>query len=275
MRVADWPSATFDGAPATAPKPALDGSSASAGYVLPWNGRDILKPSEFWYPRFPARLRRAVVGWPLAAKGAYSQLVDYLYECGEAEAPDDDRALAEIVGCTAEEWSAVAVLVRSKFTPRAGKLHHAFVAAQLRSQNAYRNRRIAAAHAGANARWSQKIEIPKEPCEPDANRIEPDMRFDAKGQDRTLQRKEEVASLIAQVARQGAHAKGNGANYDDPATRKQRWVQKIADELGRTLPTERAEKIILGYQRGEQWAKAEFEKVNDRIKQRQNAHQSV
>ena len=29
-----------------------------------------MKPSEFWYPRFPARLRRAVVGWPLAAKGA-------------------------------------------------------------------------------------------------------------------------------------------------------------------------------------------------------------
>ena len=229
-----------------------------------------MQPSEFWYPRFPARLRRAVVGWPLAAKGAYSQLIDYMYECSEATLPDDDRALTEIVGCTPEEWASAAEFVRSKFTLRAGKLHHAFVAAQLRSQNAYRNRRIAAAHAGANARWSQKPEIPKESCAPDADRIEDDMRFDATGKEK----KEESKNLRvsrANIARQGAHVKGNGANYDDPATRKQLWVQKIAKELSRTLPTERAEKIILGYKRGEQWAKDEFEKIDRYVKQRRAA----
>ena len=117
----------------------------------------------------------------------------------------------------------------------------------------------------------QKIDKPSPSRLPPFGETSPKPREPSSGDlgPRTIgPRTEEVASLVSQAAKQGEHGKVNGASYDDPAVRKQRWVQKIATELERTLPTERAEKIILGYQRGEQWARTEFERVDKRIKER-------
>ena len=75
---------------------------------------------------------------------------------------------------------------------------------------------------------------------------------------------QKVAFLVSEVTRSLTKAPGAGtaANYDDPAVRKQRWVQKVSDELRRTLSVDRAEHVILGYQRGEKWAKDEFERAD-------------
>jgi len=76
-----------------------------------------------WYPRNPKDFDMGTLGWSLAARGAYSCLIDAYYE-NEGPLPDDDDALAALLRVSVEEWQNLAVKVRAKFTPLDGKLHH-------------------------------------------------------------------------------------------------------------------------------------------------------
>lgn len=98
---------------------------------------------DYWYPRFPVRYRRKTISWrDLRLHGAYCLLIDHYMLTKEA-IPDDDGAIANILGCDLAEWLAVADKVRSMFEARDGKLYQSTCDEELRKQRriADRNRR--------------------------------------------------------------------------------------------------------------------------------------
>jgi uncharacterized protein YdaU (DUF1376 family) len=83
--------------------------------------RKILSPSAPpfhrmpWYPRDFASSTR---GWPLAARGAYRELLDAQWDMGGVDVgtlPDDEEILRGIVGATPAEWKVAWRYVEPKF----------------------------------------------------------------------------------------------------------------------------------------------------------------
>ena len=217
-----------------------------------------------WYPHYITDYRRDTLHLTTLQHGAYRLLIDAYMEFGRS-LPDDDAILARLSGLALNEWLDMATVIRAFFVSAGTTLKHKRCEAELNEQS---RARLKWARDKARQRARKALDL-QDRVREDSTRTVLKMSSDRTGQDSIEEgRKKEVASLVSQAAKQGEHGKVNGASYDEPAVRKQRWVQKIADELGRTLPTERAEKIILGYQRGEQWARAEFERVDKRIKER-------
>ena len=76
-----------------------------------------------WYPKYPTEYRNDTWGLSLAAHGAYNLMIDYYYQ-NEAPIPDDDRAIASIIGAPLKEWLGIKDEVLPHFKKRGGKLHH-------------------------------------------------------------------------------------------------------------------------------------------------------
>jgi uncharacterized protein YdaU (DUF1376 family) len=76
-----------------------------------------------WYPKYPADYRHDTWRLSLAAHGAYNLIIDY-YMHSEAPPPNEDRALASIVGVTIEEWLVVRPEIESLFQTENGSWRH-------------------------------------------------------------------------------------------------------------------------------------------------------
>ena len=152
-----------------------------------------------WYPRYPRRYRADTLKLSLAAHGAYGLLIDW-YMDNEQAPPDDDAALAKIVGCTAKEWAKVGPELRPYFKVKKGCLTLKRCEAELRARKSRSKRRTHSASTAARSRWKKSKkndpEKPKGDNVLDATRIATashthnsghaiGMRFDATGQDRT------------------------------------------------------------------------------------------
>lgn len=91
-----------------------------------------------WYPKSPTDYRNDTWRLSLAAHGAYNLLIDHYY-LYEAPLPNDDQALAGIVGCGLEEWLSVRDEVVPLFVKRNALLTHKRCEAELEA--AYRIRK--------------------------------------------------------------------------------------------------------------------------------------
>lgn len=76
-----------------------------------------------WFKSYPADYRDDTWHLSLAEHGAYKLLIDH-YMHHEKPLPDNDNALASIVGVDPQTWSEVSLNVREFFTPKRGKLIH-------------------------------------------------------------------------------------------------------------------------------------------------------
>lgn len=59
-----------------------------------------------WYKRFPADFIAATLSLSLEEKGAYSIVLDLLYDRG-ARLPDDPRWIARVCGCSTRRWNQI------------------------------------------------------------------------------------------------------------------------------------------------------------------------
>lgn len=106
-----------------------------------------------WYPWNPTRFKRKTYRLSLAEDGAYRRLIDEYMITG-APLPDDDRALARILGVSLEEWSVVAPNVRQFFRPREGVLRQKTCDEELATQCARKERFSARGKKAAFAKYS-------------------------------------------------------------------------------------------------------------------------
>jgi uncharacterized protein YdaU (DUF1376 family) len=87
-----------------------------------------------WFPWFPLDFRRDTLQLSLAADGAYRRLIDE-YMMQRNPLPNDDAALARILGVALPDWLAVAPAVKSYFRSKDGKLFHKRCERELRAQD--------------------------------------------------------------------------------------------------------------------------------------------
>lgn len=107
-----------------------------------------------WFPWYPADFERDTYHLTLAQDGAYRRLIDKYMILREA-LPDDDAALARIIGVGFEEWVSVAPVVRKFFRAKDGKLTHKRCAAELRAQELRFGRHSERGKKAAFAKWSK------------------------------------------------------------------------------------------------------------------------
>ena len=87
-----------------------------------------------WYPFFVVDYRRDTYHLTLEEDAAYRRLIDEYMVTREA-LPNDDAALARIVGISTTDWTRLAVKVRRFFHARNDKLWHKRCELELREQN--------------------------------------------------------------------------------------------------------------------------------------------
>lgn len=111
-----------------------------------------------WYPWHIQKYRRATTHLGLAEDGAYRRLIDE-YMMTRAPLPDNDAALARIVGVSKEEWCAVAAAVRPFFEASNGKLINETCEEELNAQACQAHATSTKNRAAANSRWAKAREI--------------------------------------------------------------------------------------------------------------------
>jgi uncharacterized protein YdaU (DUF1376 family) len=110
-----------------------------------------------WYPWYPLKFRRDTQHLGLAEDGAYRRLIDEYMTTGEP-LPDNDMALARIVGVGKDEWLAVAPTVRPFFEASNGKLIHGRCHKELMQQASLKHAYSMRGQSGADARWKDHRE---------------------------------------------------------------------------------------------------------------------
>lgn len=111
-----------------------------------------------WYPFDRVAYKRKTLHLSLAEDGAYRRLIDE-YMAAEGALPDNDAALARIIGVSLDEWLAVAPKLRPFFESSNGKLVHSRCEEELRAQSMRAARRSQQARDAANARHKRDKEI--------------------------------------------------------------------------------------------------------------------
>ena len=112
-----------------------------------------------WYPFFVQAYRRDTYHLSPAEHHAYRTLIDEYMFVLSGPLPNDDVALARIIGIPKTEWELVAPTVRKFFRAKNDKLYHKRCELELRKQNA---RNVANSNRGkkaAFARWSKINEM--------------------------------------------------------------------------------------------------------------------
>lgn len=107
-----------------------------------------------WYPWFPLSFRRKTYRLSLAEDGAYRRLIDE-YMITRQPLPNDDGALARILGIPTTEWDVVKVRVRSFFKARNDKLRHDRCEQELRAQVLRNKQNSDRGKKAAFSRWSK------------------------------------------------------------------------------------------------------------------------
>ena len=146
-----------------------------------------------WYPRYPTLYRADTYHLSLAEHGAYCLLIDE-YMTARRPLPDNDAALARIVGVSADEWAVVSGNVRPFFQSSEGLLSHKRCDIELDDQDKRQNMRSKAGMKAAYIRWHGKSE-PKQKV--NANRIATasPSQCDSMPQDKTLQDSRKGSSI--------------------------------------------------------------------------------
>jgi uncharacterized protein YdaU (DUF1376 family) len=120
------------------------------GILLPCGGRVL-----DWFPWYPADFKRDTYGLSLAEEGAYRRLIDE-YMVIRGPLPDDDGALARIIGVSADTWMPIALRVRGYFRGNGqGQLTHKRCDQELRAQDVRFDRHSARGQKAALKRWSK------------------------------------------------------------------------------------------------------------------------
>ncbi len=120
-----------------------------------------MNPDDYWFPWKPVKFKRDTQHLGLAEDGAYRRLIDEYMTNGEP-LPDNDVALARIIGIGRDEWLALAPAVRPFFEASHGKLIHKRCHQELMQQASLRHAYSMRAHSGADARWSKHRENKKQ-----------------------------------------------------------------------------------------------------------------
>lgn len=87
-----------------------------------------------WFPWYPVDFKLDTYHLTLAHDGAYRRLIDE-YMINRGALPDNDAALARIIGVGLPDWLAVSEVVRGFFTAVNGFLVHKRCEAEIRAQN--------------------------------------------------------------------------------------------------------------------------------------------
>jgi uncharacterized protein YdaU (DUF1376 family) len=104
-----------------------------------------------WYPFFVTDYRRDTYHLSLEEDGAYRRLIDE-YMVTRQPLPNDDAALARIVGIPKTEWDRLAPVVRRFFHARNDRLFHRRCEREIRAQNNRHNRNSEKAQKGGLAK---------------------------------------------------------------------------------------------------------------------------
>jgi uncharacterized protein YdaU (DUF1376 family) len=110
-----------------------------------------------WYPWYARDFRKDTLHLTLAQDGAYRRLIDE-YMLSAAPLPDDDVALARILGVQKKQWLAVSTVVRAFFEASHGRLVHKRCEQELHAQALHLQSKRTRAKNAANARWRNERE---------------------------------------------------------------------------------------------------------------------
>lgn len=108
-----------------------------------------------WYPWYPTLYRADTAHLTLAEDGAYRRLIDHYMESGRP-LPDDDSALARIVGVPLNEWLAIAARIRAFFKPHKNFLKQRRCDRELSVRTMRHKRRKTQAKHAASMRWASQ-----------------------------------------------------------------------------------------------------------------------
>lgn len=112
-----------------------------------------------WFPWYIRDYRRDTQHLTLEEEGAYRRLIDeYMYS--RKPLPNDDAALARILGIPKTDWDRLAPKVRRFFRARNDKLWHKRCEDELHAQDARHNRNSERGKKAAFARYSKFKDIP-------------------------------------------------------------------------------------------------------------------
>ena len=111
-----------------------------------------------WFPWHPLEHRRDTYKLSLAEDGAYRRLIDE-YMVNREPLPDDDAALARILGVSQEDWLAVANSIRPFFKSQDGRLVHKRCASELRAQDQRSERYSERGKKAAFAKYSKPNDL--------------------------------------------------------------------------------------------------------------------
>jgi len=102
-----------------------------------------------WYPR---DFRSATLGWPLAARAVYRELLDAQWDLGSL--PADERDLRGIVNCAPAEWKTAWRYVAPKFQPdHNGRLKNRRLEEHRQEALRIHKNRKKSAQKAARSRW--------------------------------------------------------------------------------------------------------------------------
>ena len=111
-----------------------------------------------WYPWHIQKYRAATMHLGLAECGAYRRLIDE-YMMTRKPLPDNDAALARIIGVSIDGWLAVAPTVRPFFEASHGKLINKTCEEELNAQACQAHATSIKNKAAANSRWAKHREM--------------------------------------------------------------------------------------------------------------------
>jgi uncharacterized protein YdaU (DUF1376 family) len=111
-----------------------------------------------WFPWFPIKFRRKTRHLGLAEDGAYRRLIDEYMTTGEP-LPDNDVALARIIGVSLDEWMAVASTLRPFFEASNGRLINKTCEEELHTQAMQTHSTRIKNQKAANTRWAKHREL--------------------------------------------------------------------------------------------------------------------
>jgi uncharacterized protein YdaU (DUF1376 family) len=205
-----------------------------------------------WYPHYINDYDRDTLHLTTLEHGADRLLIDAYMRFGQP-LPDDDEILARIAKLEPTAWAAIAPTIRAFFVTRDSRLCHKRCHTELTKQS---EKRENAAKRQRRKRLKSN-ELPEEPVTRESH---------SRGQD-ILRRKKEGQNPIPKMTSLGAPRRLS------PADKRQLWAGKISNEICRRESPDRAIEIINAWQRGEKWAKDEFNRVDQIIRANGKANQ--
>ena len=108
-----------------------------------------------WFPWYPALYRADTLDLTLEQDGAYRRLLDHYMET-RLPLPDNDTALARIIGISINEFQAIAPQVKCKFKTKGDHLHNKRCDIELNRQDGLSKKRSNVAKAAHKKRNENK-----------------------------------------------------------------------------------------------------------------------